>query len=351
MDRAFYLDLAKRGLRMPIGTHLVLHEHADAAEIPRDGERLGDVVIETAERFETPLAFPLMDLTLEKRALLRALGVPDEEIDSHHFNAPPTCAPEFRMGRRMRAACDAITHVSARRDLLPMGMEIGPFSLTTKLVNDPITPVFLAGSGMGADDEEEIATLEAVLAVATDFVLAYCDAQIDAGAKAIVICEPAANTVYFSPNQLRESYAVFDRYVMDPMRRIRARLDERGADLVFHDCGELDAGMVERFATLDAAIMSLGGSRCLWEDAARVPDSTVLYGNLPSKNFVSSTLTVAEVERLSGELLERMDACGHPFILGSECDSLHVPGSEGETLAKIDAFMKLPSPSTPTLTP
>ena len=29
MDRKFYLDLAAGGLRMPIGTHLVLHRHAE----------------------------------------------------------------------------------------------------------------------------------------------------------------------------------------------------------------------------------------------------------------------------------------------------------------------------------
>ena len=52
-------------------------------------------------------------------------------------------------------------------------------------------------------------------------------------------------------------------------------------------------------------------------------------------------LTVPEVERIARELLEKMEASGHPFILGSECDVLSVPGSEREILAKVDAFMKL----------
>ena len=51
-------------------------------------------------------------------------------------------------------------------------------------------------------------------------------------------------------------------------------------------------------------------------------------------------LTVAEVERLSRNLLEKMEEAGHPFILGSECDVLSVPGSEREILAKVDAFIK-----------
>ena len=41
IDRSYLLDLAKRGLRMPIGTDLVLHEHSDAKAIATDGPRLG----------------------------------------------------------------------------------------------------------------------------------------------------------------------------------------------------------------------------------------------------------------------------------------------------------------------
>jgi hypothetical protein len=47
-----------------------------------------------------------------------------------------------------------------------------------------------------------------------------------------------------------------------------------------------------------------------------------------------------EVERLARELLEKMQATGHPFVLGSECDVLSVPGSEREIMAKVEAFMK-----------
>ena len=61
---------------MPIGTHLVLQEHADHEEILLDGDRLGGVVAQTADRFNTPLAVPLMDLKLEKEALLEGLGIP-----------------------------------------------------------------------------------------------------------------------------------------------------------------------------------------------------------------------------------------------------------------------------------
>lgn len=340
VQRSFYLDLAASGHRAPIGTHLVLHTRKDADAVILDGLALGGVVAETAERFQTPLAIPLMDLTLEKAALLGGLGVAPSETDAFHFNEPPADPGKLQITPRMRATCDAIHHVATKTSLLPIGMGIGPFSLMTKLVKDPITPVFLAGSGMALEEEPEIGIVESCLEVGTELILAYLAAQAEAGAKAIIVCEPAANLVYFSPNQLGESFEIFDRYVMEPMRRIKAMLYARGVDLIFHDCGELTNEMVARFSTLDPAVMSLGCSRRLWDDAALVAKSTVLYGNLPTKRFYSPQLTVADVENLSLELLEKMSATGHPFILGSECDVLSVPGSEEEILSKVDAFMK-----------
>ena len=341
MNRQYYLDLAAAGLRMPIGTHLVLHEHADHQDIILDGGRLGEVVARTAERFNTPLAVPLMDLKLEKEAMLSSHGIAPDEIESYHFQEIPASDPAFKLTPRMQATCEAISHVAKMPGLIPMGMGIGPFSLMTKLVSDPITPVFLAGDGVTAAEDPEVAIVERTLELGTKLILDYFSAQIDAGAKAIIVCEPAANQVYFSPKQLENSFGIFDRYVTEPMRRIRDLFDKRGVDLVFHDCGELTDGMVERFASLDAAMISFGCSRKLWEDAARVPKTTVLFGNLPTKSFMSPSLTTTEVEHLARTLLEKMRAANHPFILGSECDVLSVPGSEAEILSKVDAFMNL----------
>jgi uroporphyrinogen-III decarboxylase len=335
------LKLAAEGHRAPIGTHLVLHQHEDHKEIVNNGIRLGDVIVETAERFSTPLALPLMDLTLEKEALLTAIGVPSHEVEQFHFTDQPPAEVAFVPTSRMDSVCDAISHVAASSSLLPMGMGIGPFSLMTKLLSDPITPVFLAGSGIGPDEDPEVAMVERAISIGTELILNYITAQIDAGAKAFILCEPAANLVYFSPNQLAENYEVFDRFVTTPLRRIKALLDSRGVGLVFHDCGELTPGMVRRFAEIEPAMVSLGGSRLLWEDAALFSPNTVLYGNLPTKKFISAQLTVDEVERLSEELLAKMSAIGRPFILGSECDILSVPGHEDEILKKVDRFLNL----------
>ncbi|OAM87548.1 uroporphyrinogen decarboxylase family protein [Termitidicoccus mucosus] len=344
MTRALLLDLARQNHRVPIGTHLVLHRHADHEAIIHDGARLGATVAEAAARFSTPLAMPLMDLTLEKAALLLACGIPASQADSHHFTEPPAAPASIPLTPRMTATCGAITHIAETHPaLVPMGMGIGPFSLMTKLVTDPIMPVFLAGNGLAAEDDPEVALVERLLALGEQVIHRYLTAQIDAGAKALVICEPAANLVYFSPKQQEETgYDVFERYVMEPMRRIAALLRARGVDLIFHDCGELTDEMVNRFATLGASMISLGCSRALWKDAALVPKDTVLYGNLPSKQFYATQLSAEAVAQMACELVEKMSAAGHPFILGSECDVLSVPGSEAEIMRKVDAFMQCP---------
>jgi len=46
-------------------------------------------------------------------------------------------------------------------------------------------------------------------------------------------------------------------------------------------------------------------------------------------------MPVAKVEALAAALAERMEATGHPFILGTECDTLHVEGCGDTIRAKI----------------
>jgi hypothetical protein len=350
MNRDFYLDLARAGTRMPLGTDLVLHEHADADAIRHDGPRLGEVILEAAQRYRTPLAVPLMDLTLEKAAIVELLGVAEE--GEFHFESTPDEAPVNRFCQRLAGplpACeqtyvDAIGHVARANTVLAVGMCIGPVSLMTKLLADPITPITMAGGGASGEDEPEVRRMEVALDLATRTVLRVIEAQIAVGAKAVMIAEPAANMVYFSPRQIRRGADVFERYALAPNRQVRAALARHGVDLLFHCCGELIDEMVRGFASLDPAVLSLGSSRTLWQDAALVPPSTVLFGNLPSKRFYSDTLiTVDQVRQMSAELIARMRAVGHPFILGTECDVLHVPGCEHSLRAKVKAMLAVRS--------
>jgi hypothetical protein len=167
--------------------------------------------------------------------------------------------------------------------------------------------------------------------------------QLQRGARAVLLCEPAASTAFLSPRQIKAGSPIFEQLVLEPSARIRSILETADAELIFHDCGELTAEMVRAFATrLNPVILSLGSSRKLWEDAALVPRSVVLYGNLPSKSFYSdSAMPVEEVRRRSSDLVGAMRSCGHPHILGSECDVLHVPEASETIWRKVEAMVEV----------
>ncbi len=350
MPPNYYLDLAASGMRMPIGADLLLHEEEDPEAAARDGRRLGEVLRKAAERYRTPLAVPLMDLRLEKADLLRALGIPESEVDAFHFTSPPDEAAlrtveagmEAPFAQRNQAHIDSIRYIACETGLAPVGMAIGPFSLTTKLMGDPITAVALSGMGFTGEDEPGVLTLERCHRLACLAVRRSLAAQMRAGARAVIVCEPAANSVYFSPKQLEAGSGTFERFVIQPLLQLKRQLTAGGADLILHDCGELTAGMVSEFGhRVHPAILSLGSSRKLWEDAALVPRDVVLFGNLPTKSFYSDTAMSAErVRELTSELLERMRASGHPFILGSECDVLHVPEAARTIRHKVDVMLE-----------
>jgi uroporphyrinogen-III decarboxylase len=112
--------------------------------------------------------------------------------------------------------------------------------------------------------------------------------------------------------------------------------------LLFYNCGELTPWFIERFASLNPAILSLGSPVKLWEAASAAPKNIVLLGNLPSKKFYSDNeIAPDEVRRMAEELNDRMRAAEHPFIImATECDVLSVPGCEQRILEKIDSFTR-----------
>ncbi|HWR53161.1 MAG TPA: uroporphyrinogen decarboxylase family protein [Bryobacteraceae bacterium] len=347
MDREFYLELAASGFRAPIATDLALNEFAEPERILEDGRELGRVLEAAAARYGSRLAFPLMDLKLEKADLLAQIGMDAEQADVFHFDEAPSdkvfdqvrsrCSAPF--SRRSQAQIDSVAHIAEHSELLPVGMAIGPFSLATKLMSDPITAVAMAGMGLAGSEDPTVLLAERCLALAEIAVRRSVAAQIRSGAKAMLICEPAANRVYLSPRQIQAGSDIFERFVMQPNLRLAALLRDSATDLIFHDCGELTTDMVRQFATrLDPAVLSLGSSRKLWEDAEVVPKRVVLYGNLPTKNFYSDdVLPVGAVVLMAKQIVDGMAKAGHPHILGSECDVLHMAEASETIRRKLDS--------------
>jgi hypothetical protein len=344
---------------MPVGADLVLHQEPNPENVRNDGPALGRVIERTARRWNTPLAIPLMDLRLEKIDLLARIGVSARNADAYHFAAPLDDATLAALcDQQATSSCpgstardEALQYIASIPGLIPVGMAIGPFSLVTRLMADPISAAAMAGRGQTPDDSDDVRLLFQCLQIAEAAVHRSVRSQIAHCARAIMVCEPAANTSFISPRQLKSGSSIFERLVMEPNLRLKAVLDQGACDLIFHDCGELIDPIVQAFAhRLHPVILSLGGSRKLWEDARLVPGDVVLYGNLPTKSFYSDgAMPLEEVVRRTRELLANMKACGHPHILGSECDVLFVPEARDTILKKVDAMMAVTAPADPLL--
>lgn len=344
------IELAQRQFRMPIGTDLVLHEQDDPQAVLHDGQALGQVMIDATRRYESPLVLPIMDLTLEKADLLRRLGLGGDDPQTFHFDQAPDQAMIQRaeqsaddpFDQRGMANIASITYVKDHApDLVACGMAIGPFSLMTKLLSDPIMPVAMAGMGMTGQDDMEVLLAERALALAELSVARSLKAQIEAGAQAVCVCEPAANVVYLSPNQIEQGADIFERFVMAPNRRVRDQLHDAGVGLILHDCGELIDPMVSAFGhDIKPVMLSLGSSCDLAHCATLVPDDVVLYGNLPSKKFYSdSECSLEQVEKMTCRLSQSMRDSGQPFILGTECDVLSVTGKHDAIVEKVHRML------------
>jgi uroporphyrinogen-III decarboxylase len=287
-----------------------------------------------------------MDLVIEKETILDILNVPPAERASFHFDAIPDAdvvekinSADFTLHPRTVANIEALKYIAQKTDLFPVDMSIGPFSLLTKMMSDPITAIYLSGTGLSIEDAPEVALVEKVSEIALKTVLKSIKMKIEAGAKAIFLCEPAANLVYFSPKQMEEGSDVFDRFVIEPNRQIKKLLDDNGVSLILHDCGDLKPVMVQKLASLHPDVFSFGSPVKMWEMEPFVAKDIVMLGNLPTKKFYSDTeISIDEVKRLSVEIIDNMKSTGHPFMLGSECDILSMPGYEKTIIAKVKAF-------------
>ena len=65
-------------------------------------------------------------------------------------------------------------------------MLIGPFSLMTKLLADPIIAVAMAGMGLSADEDDNVKLAERALLLAEQVISRSLAAQMEAGAKAVL---------------------------------------------------------------------------------------------------------------------------------------------------------------------
>ncbi len=158
--------------------------------------------------------------------------------------------------------------------------------------------------------------LHHILSINAVAVTAYLNAQIDAGAQAVMVFDTWGGML---------SHAAFHEFSLDYTARVIAGLKRehdgvRVPNIVFTKGG---GGWLESIAAVGCDAVGLDWTVDIGEARARIGARTALQGNLDPAVLLSSP---AAIQREAGVILERYGpGCGHVFNLGHGISQLTPP--------------------------
>ncbi|MHC1769113.1 MAG: uroporphyrinogen decarboxylase family protein [Verrucomicrobiia bacterium] len=189
----------------------------------------------------------------------------------------------------------------------------GPFSLASHLMGTENFLVELAYAERKPGGKEE-ERLRRLLDLATDALIAFAKACVDAGAHVVQAGDSLASIDMISPRQYRQwAFPCEQRFFGE----LNVYAGSRGALTLLHICGNMTP-VLEDMANTGAQILELDSKVSLRSAKERVGDRVCLMGNL---NPVELLLrgTPGEVERAASEAISEAGKHGG-FILGSGCE-------------------------------
>ena len=210
---------------------------------------------------------------------------------------------------KLRYVTDAVAQIrSALNGRVPLiGFSGSPFTLACYMIE-----------GGGSDDFRHVKTmlyqrpdlLHAILDKNTESVIAYLNAQIDAGAQAVMLFDTWGGTL--AHHAYREFSLAYAERVMAGLKRINeARVVPR---IFFTKGGGL---WLEPMAAIGADALGLDWTVNLRDAKQRVGNKVALQGNLdPNTLFGDDDTIEREARRVLAEFSSDHNANGHVFNLG-----------------------------------
>lgn len=278
-----------------------------------------DAAMFLAEKYPTPAAIMMMDLSLEAEAFGAKVTIPEHDVptvtepcvnDAESVQA--LCVPSLETTRipvYLKATELMVRNYSAKPTLASC---IGPLSLSARLIE--ITELM---TSMMLEPEKT----ETLLEKATQFLLSYAAEYKKIGANGILIAEPVAGLL--SP-ELCEQFS--SRYV----RRIVDALQDETFLVFLHNCGQ-SIPLLPSMQGTGASGLSLGNAIDIAEAVPQVAPTTIVLGNLDPVSVLQRS-SAEDVRRAASERLAKTAPYAH-HILSSGCD---MPYST--PLANIDAM-------------
>ena len=247
--------------------------------------------------------FQVMDLSVEANALGLPVRYPLHEspsVEDHPVRSVDDLNQfakiDILKDGRVTAFVQAMRGMKEAIGVPCGGYVIGPFSLAGRLMGE-------SEAAMCAIDDPS--SLEQILEFATDRIIRYGKALVDAGADMIAVLEPTG--VILSPSQFRQFSG---KYV----KRIFSELDTIG---ILHICGS-STHIIPDMSNTGAQGLSLDSDVDLPSVMKTVPPDVVVIGNLDPVAVVAHS-TPQEVYAATRELLDSMSKYSN-FILSSGCD-------------------------------
>jgi len=289
--------------------HAAVVAGLDLGEYIRDGELLAQGQIRALDRYGYDAVFALMDTYVETEAVGSVLTYFNDkypivksyalsrDTDPDNLTVPDP-HQDGRMPELLKAA--GILREEVGDEVLVVGCVLGPLTVTTQLLGIE-KALYLA-----IDDPERFSR---ILDFATEVVIRFGKAQIDAGVHLPVVFDPSASPAVIPP-------MFFYEFELPRLTRLFSSLKEQGgAANWLHIAGPADPILpFYPEAGVDIANFDYSVSPSV---AQKALPRTVLDGNIKPWSFVE-----ASPEEITFESLQLLDqfADRSGFILSSGCE-------------------------------
>lgn len=319
------VELATAGSRrmaLPIAVYPgVALTGATVRDLVTNPEAQYDASVALHERLQTAVLLSAMDLSVEAEAFGCTISFSDDEVPTVTGSlvtsldaARALPVPEPGQGRTP-VYLETVRRLAARPGSTPvLAGCIGPFSLAARLVG-----VSEAMTLTLTDPD----LMHVLLGKSAAFLGAYARAFRAAGARGLIMAEPAAGLL--SPRALAEFSSAY-------VRRILEGLADAEFGFILHNCA---AKLLHLPAVLEsgARVFHFGAPMDLLAALDQVPADVILCGNLdPTAVFVQSS-----PEQIAALTRQRLAETRHRrnYVISSGCD---VPARA--PLANLEAFFR-----------
>jgi uroporphyrinogen decarboxylase len=312
--------------RVPVVAQVFGHA-ATLLDVPvdayvRDGELLARCQLNALDRYNYDAVFSVMDVSVETEAVGSTLRYPENQYPvvenyalSNDADVVNLEVPDPRVAGRMPEMLKALgcLRKELANEVLVVGCVTGPFTLTTQLLGME-RALYLA-----IDDP---ARLERVMDFATEVIVRFGVAQMEAGAHVPLVFDPSASPAVVPPQFFRE-------FELPRLTRVFGAFARAGCRANWLHIAGPAGGVLPYYR--QAGVQIANFDYCLSvDDVTKALPSTCVDGNVRPVSFVDAS--PSEIAREAAALLAGFQQRGG-FILSSGCEI--PPESDPENVAAL----------------